>query len=288
MDEDTRAFFGSRYENPVIETAFDESRRVFPSLGFFGVFERRNLVEDPLVPDIWIRTPSGGFYRNHDVETALAEAGIAPSDEKDARVFAREILRVKYRSCQPLSVPAPSVQKTESGYVVTVQAYYPDFRYARHYSFYADAYVDYVVTMEGGAYTVTETRALQKGDETTKRLEENLATAVIEALRDGNLFAGLIPYLEKKSLYGLSDPSDVETARNRVAELAELWANGFARPHPALESLARQVLSRNPDFRFDSDAVYAATQDRAATRGVERYRENLSILLQDIVAKAGG
>lgn len=288
MDKDTRAFFESRYEDPVIETAMDKDRNVFHALDFFGVYEKRNLAEDPLVPDIWIRTPSGGFYRNHDIETALEESGIAPRDEKEARSFARELVRIKYRSCQPLAVPAPSVRKTETGCIASVQAYYPDGRYARHFSFHVDAYVDYVGTMERGAYTVTETRALQKGEETTRRLEENLVAAVIEALQDGNLFAGLAPYLEKKSLYGLSDPSDVETVRNRVDELAELWAKGFSRPHPALESLARQVLSRNPDYRFDADAVYEATKDLAATRTVERYRKNLSILLQDIVAKAGG
>lgn len=179
MDTNTQRFFESRYEEPVIESHGGEYKKTFPSFSLYSVFERKNLVEDPLIPDIWIRTGNGRFFESGNIEQALKDADLAPKNPDEALSFALAIVRIKYDCYYCIEdsdsfaglIPDmydkkpfyPTVEKHANGYTVRFHCYYPERRYAEFYSLYRKNLVEYIVTSTGNDYTVETGRVYRDG-----------------------------------------------------------------------------------------------------------------------------
>lgn len=95
MTTDAQTFFSEHYDNSVIEIHNGGHDTIFPSLTLYRVFEKRNLVEDPLVPDIWIRTGTGALFPASSIEQALKEDRVEPENRRETHGFAREIDRIR-------------------------------------------------------------------------------------------------------------------------------------------------------------------------------------------------
>lgn len=300
MTSDAQKFFTEHYENPVIEKHPGEHHTVFPSLSLYSVFEKANLVEDPLVPDIWIRTGTGTFYPSDSIEQALREDRIVPKNRKEALAFAPEIVHIKHGCYYMIAgndsfdgiIPDvyngekffPSVKETASGYVVRVYFYYPDKRYAEFFSLYRNNLVEYIVSCDKTGYTVTTGRVYHDGNDAD---EAKLHEIMIDHIQDRALLNDLGDFLDKRSLYGITDPPDYALVEQRIAELSGLWEQAFVVKHPELHFLAKKVLERNPEFRFESDTLYEKTKDLNNTRTIEYYRSTLEAILQEIVQRCG-
>lgn len=174
IDRHARKFFESRYDNPVMEVLVGSFTKVFPTLVFYSVFDEENLVEDPLIPDLWIRTSTLAYFSGHDITKALLEDGIYPRNEKDAISIAREILELQYDGCYALEGPQsfsgdipmrfnekiffPTVIKTSRGYMVGIHIFFPDSRYAEFLSPYCNTIVGYSVDIDESNYSIREER----------------------------------------------------------------------------------------------------------------------------------
>lgn len=298
IDSKAREFFKSRYGNPVIEILEGTHNRVFPSLTFYTVYEEENLVEDPLIPELWVRTSADTFYSVHDMSEALKEEAIVPRNSKEALSLARELLLLQYDGCCvvdgaqsfPGEIPFmynektfyPAVYKTPHGYNVSIHLYYPNHRYAEFYSPYMDNLVEYTVTITGSDYSIQEEQVYSHGENPD---EKTLTEAIIEHIDRKGLVKDLTLFLQKRSLYGITDPPDRSQVEQRIAELSALWDAGFVKKHGELHSLVQNVLEENPDFRFDNEYLYQKTKDLKSIRGIEYYQRTLEILLQEIVER---
>lgn len=179
MKQDTKTFFTTQYDDPVIEKLHGSHEKVFPSLTVYSVFEKSNLAEDPLIPDIWIRTASGNFFPSGNIEEALKEDRVFPGNRTEALAFAREIVRIRHDCYYFITGTAsfdgtipdvynreefyPSVEQTANGFIVRLHVYYPDRRYAEFFSPYRKDLVEYTVSCDGINYSVKTGRVYRDG-----------------------------------------------------------------------------------------------------------------------------
>jgi len=297
-DRHARDFFESRYENPVIEVLAGSFTRIFPSLIFYSVYDEENLIEDPLIPDLWIRTSLLTYFSGYDMTEALREDDIAPRNDQEAIAIARELLEMQCGGCYALEgprsfpggIPArfndkiffPMATKTSRGYVVNIHIFYPDSRYAEFYSPYRNNLVEYTVTNNGTEYEIRDAYVYSEEEHAE---EARLNEAVITHIKQNSLIDDLGDFLQKRSVYGVTDPPDRSQVQQRIQELSDLWKEGFERNHGKLVSLLVNVLQENPDFRFDSRYLYKKTKDMTNIRVIENYEWRLEVILQEMVER---
>ncbi|MBN1604607.1 MAG: hypothetical protein JW915_23565 [Chitinispirillaceae bacterium] len=298
VDRKTLDFFKSLYKKPVIEIFKGSHKKVFPSLAFYTVFEEEHLVEDPLIPDIWIRTSKGTYFIGNDMAEALKEERIVPENKNEALIFARELVLILYKAYYVVEnsksfsgeipdiyndkVFCPVVKKTDEGYFVRINVYFPDCRYAEYYSAYRNKLVEYVVKITGFTYQVQEGYVYSPGQ---NALEIQLTLAVVEHIGKKGLIDDLKQFLEMRNRYGVTDPPERSLVKKRIIDLSEIWDKDFVKKHGELHSLVREVLKRNPDFRFDSNFIYQKTKGVRCVRGMDNYQRTLEMLLQEIVER---
>jgi hypothetical protein len=299
IDKTAREFFKSRYTDPVVEILEGTHGKVFPSLFFYSVFEKEQLVEDPLIPSLWVQTSKGAFYSGHDLSDALTDEGIVPRNAGEALAIARELILLQCRGAYPVDgaqsfpgeIPAryndsaffPAVTQIHRGYSVNIHFYYPDSRYAEFYSPYRNNLVEYSVTNDGAEYHIRDEYVFAEEE----RAEEScLNEAVLIHIGQKNLVDDLEPFLQKRALYGITDPPDRSQVQRRIKELSDLWEGAFEKNHEELASLLGKVLAGNPEFRFDSMYLYKKSKDMSNVRDIEQYEWRLEVILQEMLEKS--
>lgn len=298
-DRHAREFFKSRYENPVIEVIGGSFTGVFPSLTFYSVYDEENLVEDPLIPDLWVRTSTLSYFSGHDMTEALRQDEIIPRNEIEAIAIARELLEVQCDGCQavegpgsfPGGIPArfndkvffPTATKTPQGYVVSIHIFYPDSRYAEFVSLYRNNLVEYSVTNTGAEYQIREEYVYA---EVINIDEVRLNEAVINHIAQKNLLNDLLPFLQKRAVYGITDPPDRAQVQRRKKELSDLWEKAVLGQHGDLLMLLLKVMEKNPDFMFDRMYIFRKTNELFDLYNIEQYRMQLNVILNELVSWA--
>lgn len=262
-------FFKSRYKHPVIEKITDDPYK-FPRLEYYSVFEEELLAEDPLIPDDWILTSKNNFYRDYDLDKALKEEKIKPSNEEEALQYAVSFIIGSQRGYYWISgdlaasdyiyIPKkyfneeffPKVTRDKDTYRISVCFYYPEFRYSGHMYFYHNELVRHEIFIDGYNYkfedSVVITTELEKE-------ELKLNNLIIEHITYKNLLNDLKKYNEKMKIYGRTDPPDKKLVNRKIEELRDLWEEGFRDHKEEIVPLFKKVISCNPDFVFDSDYI---------------------------------
>lgn len=298
MDNIARDFFASQYEDPIIEATAEEQPSAFSGLRYYRVYERKNQVEDPLIPDEWIRTKDNQFYRMNELRAVLTKEGIIPSTTKEALSYARELLvRTTKTNCiidddmvSAGYIPPryatrryyPAVEELPGGYRVTLYLYYLPRRFAQFFSIYHKNVVEYIITNQGSEYRITTGRVYPPAP---SGIEEDLTQMIVALLREKDLIQSLEPYIQKRAIYGISDPSDLEEVNRRNAELGRLWKQCFTQSFPEAAALTRRVFAESKSFIFDEEYIWEETRESKPAQQTEHYRETLRILLSDIVQR---
>lgn len=294
-------FFAALYDEPVIERHQGGHTDVFPSLSFYSVFEKRMAVEDPLIPDLWIRDSKGCFFQNNEISTILMEEGLFPENREQAITYAKQLIMIKYGvySCitntmgSPGVVPAfyledrflPKVREEHNSYLVVLHFFHPRNRYASFHSLYTNALVEYRVTIDSNGYKVETGRVYTNGKDQD---EIRLTDTLVDHLLNKQLMEDLAPWLEKRAIYGISDPPDAAGVEQRQDELTRLYEEGFGERHPDIRLLARQVLAYNPDFSFDLEDILLRTASKTGFPDEAAFMRALETLLQEILEREGG
>ena len=177
MDKAANKFFKKNYKNPVIEKYETDTSFTFPGLFFYSVFEKENLAEDPLIPHIWVTTSKKHFYRTYDLEKALEEENIIPSNEQEAFKYSRNFVKHRYNLYYYIAdnqvdsdvIPEkylkeefyPKTEKINGNYRVRIYFYYPNRRFAEFFSLYKNVLVEYIVDIDGATYKITTEKEIK-------------------------------------------------------------------------------------------------------------------------------
>jgi hypothetical protein len=170
--------FKKQYENPVIEKCNDSATYIFPRLEFYKVYEKERLVVDPLIPDTWIVTSQKNYYRNCDLDKALAEEKVIPRNDSEALQFAVSFIVlstgsyywVNHDKTYKNDIPQeyyhtkylPKVTQKKDTYKVTVCFYYPVTRFSEFLYLYKNELIRHEIIIKGSDYKISKSDQITK------------------------------------------------------------------------------------------------------------------------------